>query len=197
MKNVYTLFLLFLIAVFLVSGCVSAPIKKEPFIPEYTEKPKPTEISTETARNQLSNRDLKGLKSKTIEEILALPDEQIDLCTAILLISRKDYRNLFNYYIYIDIDKYRKIVDEIALDLIREIEEKSEPAEIIQFIIQYVSQNFSYISSEKNPQYQFLNFVLDERKGNSMGLSLLLLSIAERIGIHLYGVNAYDHIFLR
>jgi hypothetical protein len=118
-KNVYTLCLLFLIAIFLVPGCASAPIKKGPFIPEYTEKPNPKEIPTGIARDQLSNKNLIGLKSKSIEEILTLPDVQIDLCSAILLISRKDYRNLFNYYIYIDIDKYRKIVDQVkqTLDL--------------------------------------------------------------------------------
>ena len=197
MKYVYIVSLPFLIAIFLVSGCASTPIKTEALLPELTGEPKPKAIKAKDGRDQLANRNLRGVKAKAIEDILRLHDDQIDLATAILLISRKDYRNLFNPYIYVDIDKYTKIVDEITLGLIKKIDKKSEPKKIIQLINQYISRNFSHTSAETDPRSRFLNFVLDEKKGSSMGLSLLYLSIAERIGIQLYGVNAYDTIFIR
>ncbi|MBN1225881.1 MAG: tetratricopeptide repeat protein, partial [Deltaproteobacteria bacterium] len=200
MKYRYISIMPVLISAFLVTGCGFTQIKEETSIQGLsgeTKTKRPNEIKTNNDLTKLANQHLSGLKAETVKGIINLPDEQIDLATAIFLISRNDYRNLFNPYVYVDKDKYTEIVDEIALVLLNKIGEKSEPKLIINTINKYISKYFSIMPGEEDPRLQFLNFVLDEKKGGSIGLSLLYLSIAERIGLKLYGVNAYDKIFVR
>ena len=56
---------------------------------------------------QKGNSIMQGLKARTIEEVLALPDEEIDIATAILLLSKQ-------WDSTVDVEKYRKQIDEIA-----------------------------------------------------------------------------------
>ena len=46
-------------------------------------------------------RHEQGLKATTIDEVLALPDEEIDIATAILLLSKQWDKA-------VDVEKYRK-----------------------------------------------------------------------------------------
>ncbi|GAH67543.1 unnamed protein product, partial [marine sediment metagenome] len=48
-----------------------------------------------------------------------------------------------------------------------------------------------------DPEYYFLPSVIENRQGNCLGLSLLYLALAERIGLPFYGVSAPDHTFVR
>ena len=50
------------------------------------------------------------MQATTIDEVLALPDSEIDIATAILLLS-KQWGNT------IDVEKYRKQIDEMAMSL--------------------------------------------------------------------------------
>jgi hypothetical protein len=146
---------------------------------------------------QLFNQDLRGLKTRTLEEVLALPDDEIDLATAILLISKKAHKDLDN--IEIDVHRYRHRVDEIASALLSRMGKGKSPEAIIRAMNHYVFEElkFSPFREAKDSEASFLTFVLDEKKGNCLGLSILYLSIAERIGFSLYGVVAPDHAFVR
>ena len=146
---------------------------------------------------QLFNQDLKGLKAGTLEEVLALPDDEIDLATAILLISQKAHKDLDN--IKIDVHRYRNRVDEIASALLSRMGKEKSPEAIIRAMNHYVFEElkFSPFGEAKDSEPASLTFVLDEKKGNCFGLSILYLSIAERIGFSLYGAVAPDHFFVR
>ncbi len=138
---------------------------------------------------QLANRNLFGLKAKNSDEALALFDDQIDLATAVLLLSQEASLNL--YHLNFNLENYRNRIDEMAQVLIKKIGKEKDPLKNIETINHYLFQELGFETAgeeEEDPKVYFLNFVLDEKKGNGLGLSILYLSLAERIGIPLFGV---------
>lgn len=172
----------FICVVCLILGCVTALQAK---------------VKTQTSQSQLANSNLPGLEVRTIEEALALPDDQIDLATAILLLSQEAYQDL--YQITIDVYEYRDRIDEMAMTLKKKIGKTKDPEKIVKTINTYLFQelNFKPVDVEEEPKSYFLSFVLDEKKGSCLGLSMLYLAIAERIGLPLYGVCLPKHYFVR
>ena len=162
---------------------------------------KKTEVTIQEAKGTLTLRNsatvLKGLEARSLDEVLRLPDDEIDLATAILLISKEAHKDLDN--IDIDIHRYRHRVDDIASGLLSRMGKEKSPEAIIRVINHYLFEelNLSFFAEAGDPKYTFLTFVLDEKKGNCFGLSILYLSIAERIGLSLFGVIAPGHAFVR
>ena len=196
-NKIFRILTLLVIVTLVIIGYATFPTKTEPPIPDVKEKSKLKDVTTESVYAQLANQNLKGLKAKTVNEVLELSDDEIDLATAILLISKKTFDDL--YHIDVDIAKYRHRIDDMAVALSKKIGTEREPEDIIQALNHYFFKdlNFSHISAKKNPKAIFLNFVLDENKANCLGLSILYLSLAERIGLPLYGVSPPYHFFVR
>ena len=74
---------------------------------------------------------MQGLKVRTIEEVLALPDEEIDIATAILLLS-KQWDNT------VDVEKYRKQIDEMATSLEPIVAKAQTPEKVVRAINRYI-----------------------------------------------------------
>jgi tetratricopeptide (TPR) repeat protein len=60
-----------------------------------------------------------------------------------------------------------------------------------------VEEGFTYDKSASNPQNYLLEAVLARKKGNCLGLSMLWLTIADRLGIPFRGVYVPSHCFVR
>jgi tetratricopeptide (TPR) repeat protein len=60
-----------------------------------------------------------------------------------------------------------------------------------------VEERFTYDKSSANPGNYLLESVLAHRKGNCLGLSLLYLAIADRLGVPFRGVYVPSHCFVR
>jgi regulator of sirC expression with transglutaminase-like and TPR domain len=60
-----------------------------------------------------------------------------------------------------------------------------------------VEERFTYDRSSADPGNYLLESVIARRKGNCLGLSLLFLSLADRLGIPFHGVYAPSHCFVR
>jgi len=143
---------------------------------------------------QLANRNLLGLKVKNIEEALALPDDQIDLATAVLLLSQEASLNLD--HLTFNLESYRDRINEMAQVLIKKIGKESDLLKSIDTINHYLFHELGFENAgeeEEDPKVNFLNVVLDEKKGNDLSLSILYLALAERIGIPLFGVYQRRH----
>jgi tetratricopeptide (TPR) repeat protein len=188
MRNkVFTVLAVLVIATSLIVGCQTVP--------------KMTESTIQEAKGTLTLRDsatvIKSLEAKNIDKILILPDDQIDLATAVLLISQKTHREL--YKSDIDIQEYRHKVDEMASALFNRMGKEKSPEGMIRVMSHYIEElNFSIASAtEEDFKPSFLTFMLDEKRGDCLGLSILYLSIAERIGLSLFGVVAPGHAFVR
>ena len=134
------------------------------------------------------------MKVKNIEEALALPDDQIDLATAVLLLSQEASLNLD--HLTFNLESYRDRINEMAQVLIKKIGKESDLLKSIDTINHYLFHELGFENAgeeEEDPKVNFLNVVLDEKKGNDLSLSILYLALAERIGIPLFGVYQRRH----
>jgi len=137
-----------------------------------------------------------SLAQPTIEEILNLPEEKIDIAYAALVISKGVNPNF-------DINKYLKQIDKVA-DSLREKIDKStifhkqgSPGRAIQVINNYLFLEAGFVSVENEWRAFFLNEVIDEKKGSCLGLSILYLCLAQKLNLPLHLVAAPKHYFVR
>ena len=156
-----------------------------------------TVLAYAPALAELSNYNPEGLKATTLEEVLALPDEEIDLATAIMILY-KEWDASF------DATESLEEIDRMALELDIRISREDNPERIVSLINQYLFQENTYSSLDPaDPRYMktlegsALPRVIENKKGDCLGLSLLYLALAERLGLPLYGVAAPGHIFVR
>lgn len=142
----------------------------------------------------LSNHDKRGLRSYTIEAVLRLEDDEIDLATAALILSR-DWGTPKTAYVY------RRKIDKMAEAILKELHSKHIPLDYhaIPVINDYLfdEMRFVTVATAENPEDLFLHVVLDKKRGYCLSLSVLYLSIAERLGLPMYGVVVPGHFFVR
>lgn len=142
----------------------------------------------------LANRDKQGLRSYTIEGVLRLQDEQIDIGTAALILSREWGAQRTTHV-------YRAKIDQFAEDIQKKLREKHIPADYraIAVINEYLfgEQGFAPIDNADNPEDLFLHTVLEKKRGYCLSLSVLYLAVCERLGMPVYGVVVPGHFFVR
>lgn len=155
------------------------------------------------AREALTNSK-KRLYYKNIDEVSILPENEIDLTTAILLVY-KEWDN------EIDIDNYRKQINEIANNISGKIKTANlkNPAEIVGQINEYLSRDLSLrvkkmlTLDQTQKEHESLGkttlftYLLDKREGQCVSFSYLYLVIAERLNLPIYLVAIPYHFFVR
>ena len=144
---------------------------------------------------QLSDYNPQGLKATTLEEVLALPDEEIDLATAIMILY-KEWDPSF------DVTGSLEEIDRMALELEARINPGDNPERIVSLINRYLFEESAYTGLAdpgymRKLEYSALPCVIENKKGHCLGLSLLYLALAERLGLPIYGVAAPGHTFVR
>jgi tetratricopeptide (TPR) repeat protein len=140
----------------------------------------------------------RGLAAGTVPEILALPEEEIDVGRAALVVAREDRPAL-------EIDPYLRRLDEIAQRLRRRTPEGASVREALAELVRLVQPGGRFASgltespatAEGLPPELDLARILDGERGNCMGYGLLYLAVAERAGLPVYGVHAPEHFFVR
>ncbi|MCK4959827.1 MAG: tetratricopeptide repeat protein, partial [Planctomycetes bacterium] len=143
---------------------------------------------------QLSNSRKLGQNIYSIDRILRLDDADIDICTAALVISR-------NWGTPKNLHRYRMKVDDMAEELIYRARRQGLRRDhtMIGLINEYLFEELGYepVKDADNPEDLFLHTVLDKKRGYCLSLSVLYLSIGERLGLPLYGVVVPGHFFVR
>jgi len=146
---------------------------------------------------QLSDYNPQGLKATTLKEVLALPDEEIDLATAIMILCKE-------WDPSVDVTGPLEEIDRMALELGVMIDPKDSPERIVNLVNQYFFEENAYSDlGPTGPRYMetfessALPSVIENKKGDCLGLSLLYLAVTERLGLPFYGVAAPGHIFVR
>jgi len=142
----------------------------------------------------LANENTNGLYVKSIEQVLRLGEEDLDLATAVLIICEEwnvDVQGL----------KYRAQLDDMALDIRSRLKEQKIPADyraipVINKLL-FDELGFKSVKQANNPDDLFLHSVLDNKQGYCLSLSVLYLSLSERLGLPLYGVVVPGHFFVR
>jgi tetratricopeptide (TPR) repeat protein len=142
----------------------------------------------------LANANLDGLYVKSIEAVLRLPPEQIDLGTAALIVSE-------SWSDMVAGRNYQQQLDDMAIEIRNRLTAKNAPMGVaaIPVINDYLFNElkFKTISKATDPYDLFLHSVMDRRQGYCLSLSVLYLAIGERLGLPLYGVVVPGHFFVR
>jgi len=145
-------------------------------------------------RGQLANAGKAGLNVTSLEEVLRLSEDQIDLATATLISS--EYWSDF-----VQGRRYLERLDTLALTIQTRLRQQRLPLDhrAIPVINQYLFQELGFkpISHASDPDDLFLHSVMDRRQGYCLSLSILYLAIGERLGLSLHGVVVPGHFFVR
>ena len=143
---------------------------------------------------QLANSRKLGQNIYSIDRILQLDDADIDICTAALVISR-------NWGTPKNLHRYRMKVDDMAEEIIYRAKRQGlrRDHSMIPLINKYLFDELGFepVADATNPEDLFLHTVLDKKRGYCLSLSVLYLSIGERLGLPLYGVVVPGHFFVR
>jgi tetratricopeptide (TPR) repeat protein len=142
----------------------------------------------------LANQNKDGIYVRSLEQVLRLKPDEVDLATAVLIVSERWNENVLGR-------RYVSMIDDMAY----EIRERLRIAKVranyraIPIINKYLfeEQGFEPVKEASKPEELFLHSVLDSRRGYCLSLSILYLSLAERLGIPLYGVVVPGHFFVR
>jgi len=129
--------------------------------------------------------------NELVQVLINADDESIDIAEVSLLIAKEEYPEL-------KIGDYLECVDWYASVLKIRITEVDGTKSIVKIINEFLFDElgFNYVQTS-NLEDLYLNKVMDRRSGNCVGLSILYLSIAERLKLPLFGVNVPEHIFIR
>ena len=146
------------------------------------------------AERHLANDGKAGLYAKSIDRVLRMDENHIDLATAALLVSQHWNPDL-------NIIRYRGKIDEMAWVIKdRMIQERTGRGPGTVAIINdylYKELKFKAVSKADDPLDLFLDSVFDRRQGYCLSLSILYLSLAERLNLPIYGVVVPGHFFVR
>jgi hypothetical protein len=147
-----------------------------------------------TAMGQLANRNKEGLDVYSIQRILRLDEDEIDLGTAALVISRNWGADKTLY-------RYRDKLDDMAKDILKRLGDKNLRVDFraIEVINNYLFEELGYqtVETAEDPEDLFLHTVIDQKRGYCLSLSMLYLAIGERLDLPLYGVVVPGHFFVR
>ena len=142
----------------------------------------------------LANENKSGLYVRSLEDVLRLAPDEVDLATAVLIGSEWWSEN-------VEGRRYLSMIDDMAY----EIRDRLKAAKVranhraIPVINKYLFEELGFRSVEEasKPEELFLHSVLDNKRGYCLSLSVLYLSLAERLGLPLYGVVVPGHFFVR
>jgi tetratricopeptide (TPR) repeat protein len=143
---------------------------------------------------RLANAGKAGIYARSLDEVLRLRDDDIDLATAILIAS--EY-----WSDMVHGRRYLEQLDAMATEIQRRLQRQRLRADYraIPIINDYLFNElgFKTISQADDPNDLFLHSVMDRRQGYCLSLSVLYLALGERLGIDLYGVVVPSHFFVR
>ena len=145
-------------------------------------------------RDPLVNEGKAGLYARSIEQVLRLKDDEVDLGTTALIVSER-------WSDVVHGRRYLSRLDDMALEIRERLRRRRLKANFkaIPVINRYLFDElgFKSLSEASDPNSLFLHTVLDKKRGYCLSLSILYLSLAERLGLPLYGVVVPGHFFVR
>jgi len=152
----------------------------------------------EKLAQQLPNRKLKGNKIWSRKELLELKPEEIDLARGLLIadFGEKPEERL-------KIRSYEATLDLMALQILARLTPDATPEVKIRTINDYIFCELRFrfpphsLMSKEIDQYTLLPAVMDSRLGVCLGVSILYLSLAQRLNLTLEAITPPGHIYVR
>ena len=127
------------------------------------------------------------------KEIVAGPEEEIDLAEAALLVAAPEYPGL-------DVLAYRKRLQDLGIELKRRLRGDISPADSIVALNRYLFEELGFCGNTQDyydPRNSFLNEVLDRRLGIPITLSIVYVEVGRCLGLALHGVSFPGHFLVK
>lgn len=179
-----------------ISSLVSL-VNKQPY-----ESPSPLTheqlFMIERLASHLHNRTLAGYNAKTKEQIQQLPSDQIDIARALLIYQ---YDNQPDAHLMIR--RYEAQLDMMALQILARLPLQSSHEQILEGLSDFIFHKMQFrfppqsLMVKEVDTYTLLPSVLDNRKGVCLGVSILYLSLAQRLNLPLEIITPPGHIYVR
>lgn len=144
---------------------------------------------------KLPHRRLKGHFAQSEDELLQLPEPEIDLARGLLLSQIGPEWG--------KIRSYEALLDLMALQILSKVPLDATPAAKIRAINAFVFDEMGYrfpphsSYAKEIDVYTFLPQVLDSRRGVCLGVSVLYLCLAQRLALPLEMITPPGHIYIR
>jgi tetratricopeptide (TPR) repeat protein len=145
--------------------------------------------------SHLLNRSLKGYQVWSKEGLLTLEPEELDLARGILLHQFGDNDKG-------KIRSYEAILDIMALQILAKLPKGADALAKLEAINDFIFHEMRYrfpphsLWAKDVDVYTFLPSILDSRHGVCLGVSILYLSLAQRLGLPLEIITPPGHIYL-
>jgi regulator of sirC expression with transglutaminase-like and TPR domain len=126
-------------------------------------------------------------------ELAVLPDDQIDLATAALLIAAEAYPQL-------DINTYLRRLDDLAHEAHSRLEGARTDAERVAALTHFLSTEKGFTGNHDDyydRRNSFFNEVLDRRTGIPITLALVYTEVGRRLGLAIRGVSFPGHFLAK
>lgn len=146
---------------------------------------------------KMPNRQLKGHYAQTEEEVLELPYDEVDLARGLFLSQFREEDA------FLKIKTYEAALDLMALQIFVNLPANPTPERVIREISRFIFEEKGYrfpphsVYAKNIDLYTFLPSVLDSRRGVCLGVSILYLCIAQRLGLELEMITPPGHIYIR
>lgn len=147
---------------------------------------------------RLHNRKLQGHNIWTKEEVLQLPIEEVDLSRGLLIFQFDEASDPKE-----EIRQYEASIDLMALQIAARLSSNATHEEKIREINRFIFQEMQFrfpphsLYANDIDLYTFLPSVLDSRQGVCLGVSILYLSLAQRLDLPLEIITPPGHIYVR
>lgn len=126
------------------------------------------------------------------DRMVGVPDEEIDLARAALLIAATEYPGL-------SIERELFRIDEIAEGIAPRMDDDT-PLYQLNALSEYLFDELKFAGNHTNyhdPRNSFLNDVIERRVGIPITLSLLYIEVGKRLGVPLLGIGMPGHFIVR
>ena len=132
-------------------------------------------------------------QTKTWQDILNVPREQLNLAEAALVIARDAYAQL-------DIVAYVQRIDELAAKFRQRLRADIAPIETLTLLNHYLFEELGFAGNSDDyydPRNSYLNEVIDRKLGIPITLSVLYIEVGRRLGLPLSGVSFPGHFLVK
>lgn len=149
----------------------------------------------DTLSHRLSHRFLKGHQIWTREQVLTLQPHEIDIGRALLIEQFQENVE--------EIRQYEASLDLMALQILARLPQSCTPEDQIREINRLIFQEMKFrfpphsLYAKEIDLYTFLPSVMDSREGVCLGVSILYLCLAQRLGLPLEIITPPGHIYVR
>lgn len=147
---------------------------------------------------KLPNKNMKGHTAQSEQEVLNLDSAEVDLSRSLLLAQAAD-----NPALSAKLETYEALIDLMALQILARIPITASPQQKIREINRFIFEEMGYrfpphsVFVKNVDRYTYLPSVIDSRKGVCLGVSILYLSIAQRLNLPLEAITPPGHIYVR